>query len=91
MPVKEASVNRALPYILRTSQTDAIIFSSVDEHGQLGFVLSLVDGGVGRAVDAHVYLVMGEAFFHGILVADVQRVNIGEIPMMQCVANGDFL
>ena len=34
MPVKEASVNRALPYILRTSQTDVIIFSSVDEHGQ---------------------------------------------------------
>ena len=34
MPLKEVSVNRALPYVLRTGQADAIIFSSVDEHGQ---------------------------------------------------------
>ena len=63
----------------------------IDQSGQLRLVLGLIDGGVGGAVDADLNHVGIKATCYGILVADVQSVNIGEKPMVFMAASGKSL
>ena len=63
----------------------------VDQLGQFGLVLGLVDGSIGCAVDADVDFVCVEAMFNIVVVGDVECINVGKGPTVALVVVGELL